>query len=159
MKFRSLVHGLRGIVWFWVEFWTGILLQHSVQSMGIYSMRQAQMGKSALPLELFLSLWNLKSAGVSQGTQWTGWDVQVKQVRQVRRGSFWDYIIAHGRDFILNSLSYWKPVQLSQEWWSMSAFRGLENESGRTILNLLKFSDELLGHSWQKSYSSQDIYH
>ena len=29
----------------------------------------------------------------------------------------------------------------------MSAFRGLENESGRTILNLLKFFDELLGHS------------
>ena len=28
----------------------------------------------------------------------------------------------------------------------MSAFRGLENESGRTILNLLKFFDELLGH-------------
>ena len=29
----------------------------------------------------------------------------------------------------------------------MSAFRGLEYESGRTILNLLKFFDELLGHS------------
>ena len=28
----------------------------------------------------------------------------------------------------------------------MSAFRGLENETGRTILNLLKFFDELLGH-------------
>ena len=39
----------------------------------------------------------------------------------------------------------------------MSAFRGLENESGRTILNLLKFFIELLGHSGQKSYSSQDV--
>ena len=37
-------------------------------------------------------------------------------------------------------------MQHSQEWWSMSAFRGLENESGRTILNLLKFFDELLAH-------------
>ena len=28
-EFRSLVHGLRGIVWFWAKFWTGILLQQS----------------------------------------------------------------------------------------------------------------------------------
>ena len=29
----------------------------------------------------------------------------------------------------------------------MTAFRGLENESGRSFSNLLKFFDELLGHS------------
>ena len=29
----------------------------------------------------------------------------------------------------------------------MRAFRDLENESGRTILNILKFFNELLGHS------------
>ena len=93
MTFRSLVHGLRGIMWFWlgfflVCFWTGILLQHSVQSMGVYSMWFA-LGIFSFVLE------SKKSAGVSRGTQWMGWDVQVKQVRQVRRGSFWDSIIAH----------------------------------------------------------------
>ena len=30
---------------------------------------KAQIGTSALPLELFLSFWNPKSAGVSRGTQ------------------------------------------------------------------------------------------
>ena len=49
---------------------------------------RAQMGKGALPLELFLSFWNPKSADVSRRMQGTGWDLQVKQVRQVRRGSF-----------------------------------------------------------------------
>ena len=34
--------------------------------------------------------------------------------------------------------------------WIISAFGGLENEAGRTNLNLLKFFDEMLGHSWQK---------
>ena len=29
----------------------------------------------------------------------------------------------------------------------MSVFRGLENESGRTVFNILKFVDELLEHS------------
>ena len=43
-----------------------------------------------------------------------GWDVQVKQVGQIRQGSFGDYIKAHGRDFTFNSLSYWKPMHLSQ---------------------------------------------
>ena len=102
-KFRSLVHGLRGTVWFGAEFWTGILLQHSVQGMGVYAMWQltrAQTGKSALLVELFLSFCYPKSAGVSRGTWWTGWDVQVKQIRQVRRSSFWDYVIIHGRDYI-----------------------------------------------------------
>ena len=49
---------------------------------------RAQMGKGALPLEPFLSFWNPKSVDVSRRTQGTGWDLQVKQVRQVRRGSF-----------------------------------------------------------------------
>ena len=44
-------------------------------------------------------------------------------------------------------VEFWKPVQFSQRWSSMSTSRGLKNESGRTILNLLKFFDELLGHS------------
>ena len=49
---------------------------------------RAQMGKGVLPLELFLSFWNPKSANASRRTQGTGWDLQVRQVRQVRRGSF-----------------------------------------------------------------------
>ena len=59
-KFKSLVHGLRGIVWFWVEFWTGILSQHSVQSRGVYSNSglfkdmQSQM-RTSLP---GVPLWN-----------------------------------------------------------------------------------------------------
>ena len=58
----------------------------------------------------------------------------------------WQLLRLH-QDFIFNSLSCWKSMQLSQEWWSTSAFRGLEDESGRTIWNLF---DELLGHSWQR---------
>ena len=42
------------------------------------------MGKIALPLEFFVLFWNPKRAGVSRGMQRTGWDIHVKQVRQVR---------------------------------------------------------------------------
>ena len=92
-KFRSLVHGLRGIVWFWVEFWTGILLHISSIAYRVWEFipcDRARVGKIALPLELFLSFWNPKGEGISRGTHLTGCDVLVKQVRQVRLGSFWD---------------------------------------------------------------------
>ena len=46
--FRSLVQGPRGTLWFWVEFWTGILLQHSMQSTGVHSMWQGPDGKKCI---------------------------------------------------------------------------------------------------------------
>ena len=49
---------------------------------------RAQIGKARCPLEPFLSFWYPKSAGISSRTQWMGWDIQVKQVRQVRWGQF-----------------------------------------------------------------------
>ena len=51
-KCWSLVHGLRRLMWFWIEFWTGILLQHSVQSTRVYCMRQGPDGKKCA------ALWN-----------------------------------------------------------------------------------------------------
>ena len=51
-KCWSLVHGLRRLMWFWIEFWTGILLQHSVQSTRVYCMRQGPDGKKCV------ALWN-----------------------------------------------------------------------------------------------------
>ena len=48
---------------------------------------RAEMGESTLPLELFLSCWNPKDAGISRGTQSTGRDVKAKEIRQVQRSS------------------------------------------------------------------------
>ena len=108
------------------------------------------MGESTLPLELFLSCWNPKDAGVSRGTQWTGRDIKAKEIRQVQQSSIWDNIIAQGGNFVIDSLSYWKPVHFSQKWWNMCAFGRFENESSRTILNLLKFVNQLLRNPWQQ---------
>ena len=111
---------------------------------------RAEMGESTLPLELFLSCRNPKDAGVSRGTQWTGRDVKAKEIRQVQRSSIWDNILAQKGNFVIDSLSYWKPVQFSQKWWNVCAFGRFENESSRTILNLLKFVDQLLRNPWQQ---------
>ena len=112
---------------------------------------RAEMGESTLPLELFLSCWNPKKiAGVSRGTQWTGRDVKAKEIRQVQRSRIWDSIIAQGGNFVIDSLSYSKPVQFSQKRWNVCAFGGFENESSRTILNLLKFVNQLLRYPWQQ---------
>ena len=51
------------------------------------------------------------------------------------RRSTWKKLYA-----IFSSLSCWKPVQFSQERCSTSACRCLENESGGTILKILKLS-------------------
>ena len=48
---------------------------------------RAEMGESKLPLELFLSCWDPKDAGVSGGTQQTGRDVKAKEIRQVQGSS------------------------------------------------------------------------
>ena len=137
-------------MWFWVEFWTGIVFEHDVQSRGVVPSDRAEMGESTLPLELFLSCWNPKDAGVNRGTQWTGRDVKAKEIRQVQRSSIWDNIVAQGGNFVIDSLSYWKPVQFSQKWWNVCAFGGFENESSRTISNLLKFVNHLLRNPWQQ---------
>ena len=108
------------------------------------------MGESTLPSELFLSCWKPKDAGVSRGTQWTGTDVKAKEIREVQRSSICDNILAQGGNFVIDSLSYWKPVQFSQKWWNMCAFKGFENEWSRTILNLLKFVNQLLRNPWQQ---------
>ena len=39
---------------------------------------RAEMGESMLPLELFLSCWNLKDVGVGRGT---GRDTKAKEIR------------------------------------------------------------------------------
>ena len=64
--FRSLVHGLRGTVWFWAEFWTGILLQHSLQSMGVYSMWQGPDGKKHVALGNFSFVLESEKCGCQQ---------------------------------------------------------------------------------------------
>ena len=64
MKFRSLVHGLR----LWEE-QCGFELSFDLGFCCRFILcERAQVGKSALPLELF-SFLNPKSVGVSQGTQ------------------------------------------------------------------------------------------
>ena len=108
-----------------------------------------QMGKRALPLEHWF--WNPKSARVSRGTQWMG---EADQTGKLRPGSFWDYVIANGRQFIFNSLSHWKPVQpvqFSKEWddaWVH--LKILKMSLAEQLLNLSMCFDELLGHSWQQ---------
>ena len=109
-----------------------------------------EMGESKLPLELLLSCWNPKDAGVSRGMHWTGRDVKAKEIRQIQRSSIWDNIIAQGGNFVIDSLSCWKPVQFSKKWWNVCAFGSFENESSRTILNLLKFVNQLLRNPWQQ---------
>ena len=111
---------------------------------------RAEMGESTLPLELFLLCSNPKDAGVSRGTQWMGRDVRATEIRQVQWSSIWDNIIAEGGNFVIDSLSYWKPVQFSQKWWNMCAFGAFENESSRTIFNLSKFVKQLLRNPWQQ---------
>ena len=111
---------------------------------------RAEIGKSTLPFELFLSCWNPKAAGVRRGMQWTGRDVKAKEIRQLQRSSIWDNIIAQGGNFVIDSLSYWKRVQFSQKWWNVCAFGSFENESSRTMLNLLKFVNQLLRNPWQQ---------
>ena len=137
---KSLVRILSGTVWFLVEFWTGIVFEHDVQSRGVVPSDRAEMGESTLPLELFLSCWNPKNADVSRGKQWTGRDVKAKEIRQVQRSGSGDNIIAQGGNFVIDSLSYWKPVQFSQKWWNVCAFWRFENESSRTILTFWSLS-------------------
>ena len=108
---KSLVRRLSRIVWFLVEFWTGIVFEHGVQSRGVYSKWQGRDGRKLTALGTFSFVWNPKVARVSRGTQWTGRDVKAKKIRQVQRSSIWDNIIAQSRNFIIDSLSYRKPVQ------------------------------------------------
>ena len=110
---------------------------------------RAEMGEGTLPLEPFLSCWNPKDGGVSRGTQWTGRDINAKEIRQVQRNSIWDSIAQEG-NFVIDPLSYWKPVQFSRKWWKVCAIGGFENESSRTVLNLLKFVNQLLRNPWQQ---------
>ena len=65
-KIRSLVYRLRGMVWFWVEFWTGILLQYSIHSMEAYSTWQGPDGQKCITLETFSFSLKSKNAGVSK---------------------------------------------------------------------------------------------
>ena len=111
---------------------------------------RTEMGDSTVPLELFLSFWNPKGVDVSRGTQWIGREVKAKEIRQVQRGSIWDNIKAQGENFVINSLSNWKPVQFSQKWWNMCVFGGFENESSRTTLNPLNFANQLFRNSRQQ---------
>ena len=63
----------------------------------------------------------------------------MKQIRQVMWGSIRDDIAAYGRNLIINSLGYRKPMQFSQEGCNMSALGlgGFEIESSRTILKVV----------------------
>ena len=118
-EFLSLVCTLSGIVWFLVSFELGLCLSMTYRVGEFVPSDRAEMGESTPPLKLFLSCWNPKDAGVSRGTQWTGRDVKAKEIRKVQQSSIWDNIIAQGGHFVIDSLSYWKPVQFSQKWWNV----------------------------------------
>ena len=66
---KSLVRTLSGIVWFLVSFELGLCLSMTYRVGEFVPSDRAEMGESTLPLELFLSCWNPKNAGVSRGTQ------------------------------------------------------------------------------------------
>ena len=83
-----------GIVRFLVEFWSGILFEHDVQSRGVCSMWQGRDGRKHAVLGTFSFVLESERCGCQQRNQ------------------------AQGGNFVIDSLSYWKPVQFSQKWWN-----------------------------------------
>ena len=147
---KSLVRTLSRIVWFWVEFWTGIVFEHDVQSRGVCSKWQGRDGRKHAALGTFSFVLESKRCGCQQRNTVNRKGHKGKGDHISTASSIWDNIIAQGGNFVFDSLSYWKPVQFSQKWWNLCAFGGFENESSRTILNLLKFVNQLLRYPWQQ---------
>ena len=63
---KSLVHTLSGIVWFLVEFWTGIVLEHDVQSKGVCSKWQGRDGRKHTALGTFSFVLESDRCGCQQ---------------------------------------------------------------------------------------------
>ena len=125
------------------------MFEHDVQSRGVCSKWQGWDGRKHAALGTFSFVLESERCRCQQRSAVNGKGCKGKGDRQVQRSSIWDNIVAQGGNFVFDSLSYWKPVQFSQKWWNVCAFGGFENESSRTILNLLKFVNQLLRYPWQ----------
>ena len=68
--FRSLVQELRGIEWFSVEFWTGILLQYSVLNRELSPCDTTQMWKKCVALGNASFILESKLCGRKAMSQW-----------------------------------------------------------------------------------------
>ena len=102
---KSLVHRISGIVWFLVEFWTGILFEHGVQSKGIYSKQQGWDERKHAALESFSFVLKSERCGCQQKNAVNGKGHEGEEDRQVQWGSIWGNSIAQGRIFVIDSLT------------------------------------------------------
>ena len=77
----------------------------------------AEMGESTLPLELFLSfVLESERCGCQQRNAVNGKERKGKGDQTSTAEQYLRNIIAQGGNFVIDSLSYWKPVQFSQKW-------------------------------------------
>ena len=70
---KSFVHRLSRIVWFLVEFWTGIVFEHGIQKREVYSKWQGQDGKKHAALGSFFhfGIWKMQVVAV-ESSEWNG---------------------------------------------------------------------------------------
>ena len=120
-----MVHGLGGIMWFVRNCW--VLNRDCAAAWYTEYGHLFHVGKNVLPLELFLSFWNPKSAGVSRETQWTGWDIQVKQVSQGVAVSVSATMCSTWKNSLVKSGEAWVRLEvlkmrLAEQFWTFWSF-------------------------------------
>ena len=77
--------------------------------------------KGALSLESFTSVRNTEDASVSRGVESVLWGVQFKEVKQIRRSSASDHIVANSSNLVFYSAFYRQPVQIHRKGGDMFA--------------------------------------
>ena len=78
-----------------------------------------------------------KNAGVSRGSEISGRNIDVEEIRQIGGGRTGQNLIAEAATFVFNSLFNRKPMEFLKERGTTLRARGFADKSGSRVLNTL----------------------
>ena len=114
--------------------------------------------KGALSLESFTSVRNTEDASVSRGVESVLWGVQFKEVKQIRRSSASDHIVANSSNLVFYSAFYRQPVQIHKKGDDMFPLGSLADKTSSTVHHTLNFVYEFLSSTSQQQYQPAGNY-
>ena len=92
--------------------------------------------KVALSLESFTSVRNTEDASVSRGVESVLWGVQFKEVKQIRRSSASDHVVANHSNLVFYSALYRQPVQNHKKGGDMFPLGRLADKTSLSLIHI-----------------------
>ena len=112
--------------------------------------RWGLVGKGALAIGFGAYGWDFKKTGISRRSKRAIGGIGFEKVGEIAGRSQVKISEAECRNFVLDSVLYWQPVQGLKKRSYVVVFRGAKNEAGSMILNTLKLIDDIFGRAREK---------